>query len=266
MNNIFDFTRFGKYFLYDLRNAKNNYGLSLLILGTMPVTLFVAYQLLSLIFTQRIADVNIVTKYMQFAIALTVAILGAGTKLYGNLTEKRAGANFLMIPASSFEKWLSMSLIVCVVLPFVLLALQLCSDAVMAFIFPNSYGNRFFELTALQYVVDTMEEAGITINLPAIFFLDWCESVLTFTVGAVCFKRSKIAKTILCLFAFSMITSTIAMIFVGNSGTMYIDWFDKFTSPADAARALNWLINIGFIVFVGGLLGGLYYRVRTLKH
>ena len=28
MNNIFDIKRFGNYFLYDLRRAKNNYGLS----------------------------------------------------------------------------------------------------------------------------------------------------------------------------------------------------------------------------------------------
>jgi hypothetical protein len=269
MNNIFDFKRFGKYFLYDLRNAKNNYALSLLILGTLPITLFVVYQLFSLIFTQRFIDVNDAAKYMQFFIATTVAILGAGTKIYGNLTEKRSGANFLMIPASTFEKWLSMVLMVCIVLPVILLVLQFGSDALMALIFPNTYGGRFFELVPLQQVNDALTAEGISINLPAIFILDWFESVLTFTLGAICFKRSKVAKTILCLFACSMVLSMIGMIFVTGNGTMVIGWFewcDRFASPAEAARGLNWLINISFFVFIGGLLGGIYYRLRTLKH
>ena len=48
MNNIFDIKRFGQYFLYDLRRAWNNYGLSLLLMGLIPIILYVVYQLISL--------------------------------------------------------------------------------------------------------------------------------------------------------------------------------------------------------------------------
>ena len=266
MNNIFDIKRFGKYFLYDLRNAKNNYGLSLLIIGTLSISSFVIYELFSLIFTQSFTEVPVAMKYMVFFISITVVLLGAGTKIYGNLTEKRAGSNFLMLPASTFEKWLSMGLILSIILPVILLALQLGSDALASFIFPNTYGDRLLELIAMQELKDNLIENGIRINWTGILLLEWSEYVLTFALGAICFKKSKIAKTILCIFGLSMIFSTIGMIFIGHSGTLYFNWFDQFDSPAKAVSALNWLINITFFVMVGGLLGGIYYRLRTLKH
>ena len=49
MNNVFDFKRFGNYFLYDLRRAKNNYAISLLVIGLLPVALYIITQFFSLI-------------------------------------------------------------------------------------------------------------------------------------------------------------------------------------------------------------------------
>ena len=88
MNNIFDIKRFGNYFLYDLRNAKNNYGLSLLILGTLSISTFVIYELFSLVFSQHFSEMPVAMKYMVFFAAITVVILGAGTKIYGTDEEK----------------------------------------------------------------------------------------------------------------------------------------------------------------------------------
>ena len=266
MNNIFDFKRFGKYFLYDLRNAKNNYGLSLLILGTLPISTFVIFELFSLIFTQQFQGVHVAMKYVQFFAAATVVLLGAGTKIYGNLTEKKAGSNFLMLPASTFEKWLSMGLIVCIVLPVVLFVLQLGSDALVSFLFPNTYGDRLLALVPMQELKDTLLENGVRVNWLGIILLEWSEYVLTFTLGAICFKKSKVAKTILCIFAISMVLSTIGMIIVGHSGTFYFNWFEQFDTATKAISALNWTLSIAFAIYVGGLLGGIYYRIRTLKH
>ena len=82
----------------------------------------------------------------------------------------------------------------------------------------------------------------------------------------ICFKKSKVAKTILCIFAISMVLSTIGMIIVGHSGTFYFNWFEQFDTVTEAVSALNWTLSIAFAVYVGGLLGGIYYRIRTLKH
>lgn len=266
MNNIFDFKRFGNYFLYDLRNAKNNYAISLLLCGTMPILGFVFAQLLSLIFQQQFLEMPTFTKYLLIIAGYLVVVIGAGTKIYGNLTEKRAGSHFLMLPASTFEKWLSMMVIACIVLPVLLLGLHLASDALLSFIFPNTYGDRVLELDFLQGVKDGMAESGLHLNLEAICFLDWVGSILVFFLGALCFKKSKVGKTILCLFAFSTVLSILSMLFFGQYGSNYISLFDSDIDPIQLVSGLNWFLNIYFIVVIGGLMGGIYYRLRTLKH
>ena len=267
MNNVFDLKRFGNYFLYDLRNAKNNYGLTLLILGCMPIAIFLVVQLFSLIFYQHLTELVMAPKYIQIAIILLVATIGAGPRIYGHVTEKKAGSNFLMLPASTLEKWLSMGLVVCVAVPLVLFALQIASDALMSLVFPTFYGGRVYELVPLQEIKDSMVEHGVHFNFAGYLFLEWCESVLVFTLGAIIFKKSKIAKTILCLMGISFILSTIMMIFIGFDGVnVYFNWFDHFDTLAGGISLLNWTMNITFIVTLGLLLGGMYYRIRTLKH
>ncbi len=267
MNNVFDFKRFGNYFLYDLRNAKNNYGLSLLILGCMPIAIFIIIQLFSLIFRQQVASFPMPIKYTQIFIVVLVATIGAGTKIYGHLTEKKAGSNFLMLPASTLEKWLSMLLVVCVAVPFVLLALQVASDALMSFIFPGTYGARMYELIPLQEAKDAMQEVGVSFNFGGYLFLEWCESVLVFTLGALIFKKSKIAKTILCLMGISFIISTIMMIILGFDGVnVYFNWLEHFDTVVGFTDFLNWTMNLTFFVTLGLIIGGMYYRIRTLKH
>lgn len=267
MNNVFDFKRFGNYFLYDLRNAKNNYGLSLLILGCMPIVLYLIIQLFSLIFSQRLVEIPMPIKYLQLAIVILIASIGAGTKIYGHVTEKRAGSNFLMLPASTLEKWLSMGLVVCVAVPLVLFGLQIASDALMSLVFNGTYGGRLYELLPLQEVKDLLNENGVKVNMGGYLFLEWCETVLVFTLGAIVFKKSKIAKTILCLLGFSFVISTVMMIIIGFDGTnVYFNWMDRFDTAEGMTRFVNWTTNIAFVVVLGALLGGMYYRIRTLKH
>jgi hypothetical protein len=267
MNNVFDFKRFGNYFLYDLRNAKNNYGLSLLILGCLPIAIFLVVQLFSLIFTQQVTTIGMVPKYVQIGVVAFVTTLGAGAKIYGHLTEKKAGSNFLMLPASTLEKWLSMSLVVCIAVPLVLFGLQIASDALMSLIFPTAYGARVYELIPLQQAKDSMAEVGISFNFAGYMFVEWCESILLFTLGAIVFKKSKIAKTILCLLGFSFLLSTIMMIIIGFDGVnVYFNWLEHYDTVTGAVQAANWTMNISFIVTLGLILGGMYYRIRTLKH
>ena len=275
MNNIFDIKRFGNYFLYDLRRAKNNYGLSLLLLGLIPVILFVAYVLLSLIgllFNSHANGIGMMPDGMKFAAVFTtifVVILGAGAKIYGFVTEKRAGSDFLMLPASTLEKWLSMVLVVCVVLPVILFALQFVSDGLLALIFPNTYGSSLASFIDQDFIdgisAGLMEEEGLYINFPAMMFLSWCQNVLAFTLGAVCFKRGKVGKTILCLFGLGILFSTLMVLLVGNTSIDTDRFVSFFDSPEKAFSAANWLINIFYIIVIGGLLGGLYYRLRTIK-
>ena len=50
MDRTFDIRRFGRYLAWDLRNARNNAGFSLLVYGVTPIFIFAFFQLCSLIF------------------------------------------------------------------------------------------------------------------------------------------------------------------------------------------------------------------------
>ena len=178
-------------------------------------------------------------------------------------SENRTGGGIMekLIPVSRFEKWLSMVLIVCVVVPVILFALIFGSDTLMATLFPNTYGESLISQLSIA-VKGIMDEESITVNLPAILWLNWCESILIFTVGAVCFKKSKVAKTLLCLIAFSFLLSSLLILFTGHTHIT----IDFLSGPDDTERMFNWFLNICYTVIIGGLLGGLYYRIRTLKH
>ena len=113
MSNIFDITRFGNYFLYDLRRAKNNYGINLLIMGLTPVILLIFYLFISLIRGKGISAMPDGLKFGGIVAIVMVVILSSGARTYGFITDKRSGSDFLMLPASTFEKWLSMVIMVC---------------------------------------------------------------------------------------------------------------------------------------------------------
>lgn len=269
MNNIFDIKRFGNYLLYDLRRAKNNYGFSMLVLGLLPFIIYIIAQFFSLITGNGVATISDPVKFMSIGIASLVAMLSFSAKVYGYVTEKRAGSDFLMLPASTLEKWISMLLLTCVAAPVVLYCLLFLCDGALGLFFPNSYGNSIFEMDFIKGVMEGLTELraqGVYINFFALFALDWIINILTFTLGAICFKKAKIAKTLLCIFVLSMIFSAIFAIFLGN-GSLDVDWvLSHFNTPDHAIRAINTTLNITFIFQLVILLGGTYYRLRTIKH
>ena len=133
MNKIFSFDRFWKYFKYDLVNAKSNFGLSALILGFLPLMAFIIGNLLSIIFTGEWAGWSFGTGIgiMAMCASFAISAIIAGVKLYGHLTDRKAGSNWILIPASTFEKFLSMVLIVFLVVPVCLAAMLLASDFIL---------------------------------------------------------------------------------------------------------------------------------------
>ena len=267
MNNVFDFKRFGNYFLYDLRRAKNNYAISLLVIGLLPVALYIITQFFSLISGNGLTELSDAPKFVAIFAGIAIVMLGAGAKIYGSITEKRAGSDYLMLPASTLEKWISMVLVVCVVLPVALFALMLVSDGIMSLFFPNTYGGRALNPDfARELTENLMDEEGFYFNLPAVMFLNWSETLLIFTLGAVCFKKAKVAKTLLCLLALSMVISPLMLLIFGHT-SIDTDWVaEHFSDPDKAVAAINWTLSIIYTVVLGGLLAGLYFRLRTLKH
>ena len=272
MNNVFSAKRFGKYFLYDLRNAKNNFGLSLLILGLLPVIIFMISQLFSLLFNGSFTlnqDASIPGRVMGAVVAVAVVVMAGPVKIYGHVTDKRAGSSFLMLPVSTFEKWLSMVLMTIVVMPVSLGVVYLGADYLMGVIFPNSFGAPILKLPVDVDYFNTaiLGDFDIHYNAGGIAYANWCMYVLFFTLGAIVFKKAKIGKSILVLFGLGMLFSIILTAVIGISANADLESFLSGLD-LDPEVAMKILLNFCRIVMgleIAALLALLYWRLRSIK-
>lgn len=268
MNKVFSPGRFGKYFLYDLNCAKNNFLLSLLILAFLPEMLFALASLISIIFGFTSTNFLLSMRYSALVGGVIAVLFTFAAKVYGSITEKRYGSDWLLIPASPFEKWLSMGLVTCVVLPAVYFSINLGADALMCKLFPETYG----PLLDVSSLVSKVDASGLHLNFSLFFWLKWCENILLFTIGALVFKKNKIGKTILVCFAIGMLISSIASLIV--SGTFSFDasalqnYIERIAEkgPEALMTRFNIFTNVVYTFVFAVLLGGLYLRIKTIKH
>lgn len=269
MNNVFSAKRFGKYFSYDLKHCIDTFGLSLLIVGLMPMITFFFANIISFIVSGGWIPDNTVNRVVAALIAVVIACVMFPTKAYGDITDKKAGSNFIMVPASTFEKWLSSSLMTLVIVPLALLVLLLGVDLVFGLLLPSHYGEALLLQEWFRPIICipaslTELSADITVNVGLIFWVSWATSVLCFLLGAVYFKKSKIAKTILAIMIISMLLSMLAAPFAfmmpGLMESMQIGDAEKVMRGFWTAA---WLIDGAEIV---AFLAIYYLRLRTIKH
>lgn len=249
MNKIFNFRRFANYFIYDFRNAYRLSGFSILVFGLFPLIFFLLFEFFSLVFegtfnfAEPIGTIAIVCSWCLSAMILP-------KKIYGSITDKRMGTEFLMIPASSFEKWFSMSLILCVIVPAINVLLLYISDNALYNFFPNYYGRISFENADIP---DELNLTGLVIG-------GWISSVCTYNLGAIIFKKSKISKTILATMAVGVIiTPLAALIDFDNIEKVFLDEQMVITYT----KIFTDIIVVTTDVI---LLTAIYIRLKTIKH
>lgn len=286
MNNIFNTKRFGIVLSNDLLLSKNNFGLSLLICGTMPAIIFLIYELFYRIIMGDWGEMNVAWKVTSLCISYLVVIFNFGPKVYGHITEKRAGTSWLLTPASTFEKWLSTIVVSCVVLPLCFAAIFAATDGILSLIFNGTYGeslvfNRnmlnaeefgdssFLNIFGAQIGSNLLDgsEEYIRFSFLPIMYMSWTVSILTFVLGAVFFKKSKVGKTFLALMAVSMVISSIESAFLVPSITDgSFERLMEGMSPTKIIDNVNLVTNLSYILSAGLLMAGIYYRYRTIKH
>ena len=273
MKEIFDFKRFGKFFLYDLRNSKNYYWVSLLICAAMPLICFAIAQTFSRIFFGSWISNSLPIQIISVVMAILVALFTYPVKAYGRLTDKRAGSSWVMLPASSVEKTLSVIITSCVVFPLILFGLMTGIDALMSIVFPGSWPAPLVtEIFGLSATVEEMSTGLIQLNFPMALWYTWITNILTFILGSIFFKKAKIGKTFLVLFLLGQVVS-IAWSFILVGSPAFADLLkgnaDRFDDPAWTVRLLknfNWFFVVylwGYFIIIVGLL---WARIKTIKH
>lgn len=241
--------------------------MSLLVCGFIPLIAYFLVQLFSYIFEGSFINDATAVRITSLTIALMIVILVAPSKIYGHVTDRRAGKNFALLPASVTEKFVSMMLVLLLVLPVCLLVIFCSTDLLLSVLFPSNYGESLIGLLPQlqEFNREMVMEEGVQINFIGIGISSWVSSILVMLLGAVCFKKAKVAKTILALILISIVFGILTGFFfdadyledltekVYNAGPLYI------------VSALNWFYSIMQALQIAICAGGTFYRLKTIK-
>ena len=271
MNKIFSLKRFGRYFTFDLKNAVNNFGLSLLIMCCLPVMLLIGRVLLSIIFGGGESIPSLPERISLFSIALLIMMITSPMKLYGGLTEKKYGSSWLLIPASRLEKFISMLLICLIVVPVAYLIVYLGVDGILSLLIKD-YSPAIIGSDAMKTFMSFHIPEDIPFEMVGgsslYFFGSMAATILVFLLGGLCFKKGKVGKTILALFIIMMVVGIITFIIFVKSPEHFESLMERadVMDPERIASSIStwsWILNI---LFFGGLGTAIYFRLKTLKH
>ena len=278
MNDTFNFSRFFTYFKYDLRQLWRNHSKAAIFLCGAGLILYILWVILSLSFTQRWTSPEFGARVSVFFLAFFILELFQA-RMYGHLTERKAGAAWLMVPASRAEKFVSMLLITLVVIPVVFITVSFLLDGLLGLLDPT-YGKTFLQagITGVYTErIDDLGNIGSDSLTDLIDFTPWTIAVsrladifcgyLYFLLCGICFKKNKIVNALLILLGLIIVIPLIfGLVAYALSGDNFFD-FDL-----DDEQALHWLVGImnAFVVLkylvAAGLGWGIWRRIKTLQH
>lgn len=287
-NDVLNMNRFGRYLMTDIKNAIARYGISFLIMATICITGYLLVGFFTMIVGAGWYSLEVAPRSTILGITLIVLTITAPAKIYGFITDKKEGTSFLMVPASSLEKVLSMIIVCCVIVPFAFFAIYLSLDQILCLIDSRCGDSLIIAINNGQTVLsDIFKKASLeTQNLipdysimtsPWMYADDLAQGFLLFLLGALLFKSSKPAKTIGCLIlisiALSMITTPIIMhgaverfkeAAASNMSPEeifesfpFISWSMKHAVLMDCIT--DTVVNLGLAIAI-------YFRVRKIKH
>ena len=272
MNEIFDFNRFWTYFKYDLKQMWRNHSKAAIMIGGASAIFYVIWVLCSLVFAQHWSSPIIYARIGVFFLAFTILELYM-VRAYGYLTDKKAGSAWLMIPASKTEKFVSMLLMVCIVIPLLFFVAYMVLDAIPALVDPTygqalisggvgAYGKIIEGVSALS------EESMITFTPGSLIFIViislFC-NFLYFHLCGICFKKNKLVGAIAILFGLSLVMSLLTGIFVPQ----LVQDIDINLEGVEAARWVAGIMNASTIItclLTVGLGWGVWRRIKTIQH
>ena len=264
MSNTFNFKRFGRFFAYDLRSAWRDGGMSLLMLSCAPLFVFVLLQLSSLILRGRFMVLTHHVFIATFIISMLITVIAFPVRHYGKLTGKAAGSNWILLPVSRFEKYLSLLLITCVVVPAVWFCLMTASDYLLSVIFPHNYIQGY---PVMRDIYMNLLDKVAGLNWPGwcYFYLSWCSNILIFTLGALFFRKNKVVFTILVLWGLGIVLSALLGSF-GLHGSIEVDALDVERAYYGFMQHIRLIVFCIYLVEFALLDLGIYFRLKSLKH
>lgn len=273
MKEVFDIRRFGRYMVYDLKNVRSTYGLTFLILSLMPVVLCLLHLIFTLIGRNSWTAPSFGARAGILIVTTIALIMSFPANCYGFVTDKKAGTSWLLLPASSFEKFLSMFLICVVLLPAAYLLLYLGSDWLLSVI-DRTAGDPLVKSVfggngLISFNFDQEASAEPVLGPFYAVYANYALAISVFLLGAVFFKKFKVVKTILAQIAFLMLFS-IALSFVITTvgGDAFRDFIMSITGsdPDTIVRRMKIYLYVAWWGAVALVSAGTFFKIKTLQH
>lgn len=275
MNNNFNFERFGKYFLHDLKRQWKNIGMLMLIFALFPIIFYMIYMFFAALFDEGLVKLftggvlvgpPLWARFVVFACVTTIFVMLFPSRAYGEITDKAKGAEWLMLPASRLEKFISMMLMTLIIIPVLFIIVYFLSDSVVC-LFDKSCGGSL----ASFRINDAINASEITFPANGFWILASMivEYASIFLLGGLVFKKWKVVGTILVLFAISMVYSLSMSMFITSVdlesfGYWISEWCHRHADNLDLW--LNGFINFFYILTIA-ICGTLsWYRIKRIQH
>lgn len=245
MNNTFDFTRFKKVLARDFRATYSRFGLAMLILILVDVTVWMLC-LAGRLGTDSdslghcfVYDPTLSFRISCLSNVIIIAFAIAPSIIYRSCNLKGRGNYYAMLPASHLEKYLSMFLYCCIFAPIVVFLGSLLVDILLTLL---PFGN--FK----SFIWHELADYDSKFKIIFITFLFLTSSIFMFT--NTLFKRAKFIKTVLWL----MLIGFVLLI-------------SNLTFPA-LFRLIDsfWPVFIIMIIISLILQSLTYYRLRDMQY
>ena len=275
MNNTFNFNRFGKYFVYDLKRQWKNIGMLMLIFALFPIIFYMLYMFFAAIFDGGLLKIftgieidgpSGGVRFGVFAVMSTIFVMLFPSRAYGEITNKAKGSEWLMLPASRLEKFASMMLISLVVIPLVYIVVYFLSDAFVCLL-DKSCGDSLMSFRINKEI--NSSDFIIPANGFWILAANIVEYVSIFLLGGLIFKKWKVVGTVLVLFALGMAFSGLFSAFITNADLEW--WGDRFslwaiTHADNIDLWLNAFLNLWLLLILAICGTWSWFRIKRLQH
>lgn len=195
MKEIFDINRFYKTVRNDLNTNGRRYFIALLIfMAIMPLYLLLRFILGG-------GPISINTRIISFVILAFILIFLAPFSLYKDANHRKRGLDFIMLPASGLEKFLSMFLICSIILPVTLIISYLFVDTILVAIPNRFYKDYIFSADLISWD-----------NIRGFLSIILIQS--TALCGNMLFRKNKVTKTILSFIAILFVVGALISIYI----------------------------------------------------
>ena len=263
-NDIFNGQRFWNWFKYDVIQMWRNQMKTALGTGLAGLVFYAIVILFNLVVEREWNGPSFDSRVLVFFIAFTVLELRQ-TRTYGFLTDKAKGSAWLMAPASTVEKWTGMLVMTLIVFPVLFLVSYLGVDWLLCTI-DHTCGQSLI-LGASNAIADVNTELSVQGEVLGWGLVIWFLvastflNFLYFVLCGICFKKNKILWGLAIIFVVSMAASALSVLIFGHGGDVDVN----ITNVEDFRAMITRLATLTTVVTVA-LAGGLFYRLKTIKH